>query len=322
MMVYLKYSIATRGRKFKRSRGYNQAMQPTSQQSSANRQIARAAGTIMATFIFVKLVGLLANMLMARAFGTSDEQAAYYAANRVADTLFNLVAGGALASAFIPSFTALLTQDKRDEAWRLASAICNLVMLVLTVLCTLSAIFAPWVVTHLLTRFDEPAQIDLTVNLLRIQVSSAVIFGLSGLIMGILNANQRFLAPALAPAMYPLGIIFGVVVLAQWLGMGIYGVAWGVVIGALVHLLIQAPQLAKLPRLHYTLSLGLRLPAVREVLVLMGPRLVGVAVVQLNFWINNLMASAQPADIPALNWAFALMMMPEAAIAQSIGRYR
>jgi putative peptidoglycan lipid II flippase len=297
---------------------YNQSMQSTSQQSTANRQIARAAGTVMATFVVVKLVGLLANMLLARAFGTSDQLAAYYAANRVSDTLFNLVAGGALASAFIPTFTTLLTHGERENAWRLASAICNLVMVVLISLSVLSAILARWVVTHLLAQFSDPSLVDLTVRLMRIQIASAVIFGISGIIMGILNAHQRFLSPALAPAMYPIGIIFGIEILAKQMGMGIYGVAWGVVIGALLHLLIQLPQLVRLPRLRYSLSMGLHLPAVREVLILMGPRLVGVAVVQLNFWINTRMASARPADVPALNWAFALMLMPEAAIAQSI----
>ncbi len=298
--------------------GYANTVSPANAVGGANRRIARAAGTIMVTFIFVKLVGLLANMLLARSFGTSDQKAAFDAANRVSDTLFNLVAGGALASAFIPTFTTLLTQEQRESAWRLASAICNLVLIVVTSLALLAAFFAPWVVTHLLARFEDPRLVDLTVALLRIQVASAVIFGLSGLVMGILNAHQHFLAPALAPAMYPLGIIFGVEVLAGELGMGIYGVAWGVVVGALLHLLIQVPQMLRLPRRRYTPSLGLRLPAVREVLLLMGPRLVGVAVVQLNFWINTRLASAFPPGYAAISYGFALMMMPEAAIAQSI----
>ena len=107
-------------------------------------------------------------------------------------------------------------------------------------------------------------------------------------------------------------------VLAKQMGMGIYGVAWGVVAGALLHLLIQIPQMARLPRLHYTPWLGMRAPAVREVLLLMGPRLVGVAVVQLNFWINTRLASAYPPGYAAIGYGFNLMMMPEAAIAQSI----
>jgi putative peptidoglycan lipid II flippase len=286
--------------------------------NSANRQIARAAATLMVTFVFAKLIGLLANLLLARSFGTSGEVDAYLAANRFSETLFNLVAGGALASAFIPTFTTLLTRDDRQTAWRLGSAIANLVLLVLTVLGVLGWVFAPWVVQNLLAPgFQDPAQQALTVELLRIQLPSAVIFGLSGLIMGILNAHQIFLYPALAPSLYPLGIILGITLLAPQ--MGIHGVAWGVILGAALHLVIQAPQLFRLPQRRYTPSLGLSLPAVRDVLRLMGPRLIGVAVVQLNFWINTLIASHQPVgSLAAIQWGFMLMIMPQAAIAQSI----
>jgi putative peptidoglycan lipid II flippase len=287
-------------------------------ENSANQQIARAALTVMITFVFAKLVGLLANLLLARSFGTSGEVDAYLAANRFSETLFNLVAGGALASAFIPTFTTLLTQDDRRTAWRLSSAVANLVLLVLTGLGILGWIFAPWVVENLLTPgFEDPAQLALTAELLRIQLPSAVIFGLSGLLMGILNAHQMFLFPALAPSLYPLGVIFGITLLAPRLG--IQGAAWGVVIGASLHLLVQAPQILRLPQRKYSPSLGLGLPAVREVLKLMGPRLIGVAVVQLNFWINTLIASHQPeGSLAFIQWGFMLMIMPQAAIAQSI----
>jgi putative peptidoglycan lipid II flippase len=284
---------------------------------SANRQIARAAGTVMVTFVFGKAIGLFAYLLLGRTFGTGADLDAYLAANRFSDTLFTLVAGGALASAFIPTFTTLLAKDDRESAWRLASAIANLVIIVLVLLGILGAVFAPWVVRNLLARgFEDPQQIALTVRLLRIQVPSAVIFGLSGLVMGILNGHQRFLYPALAPSMYQVGIIFGVLALAP--SMGIEGAAWGVVIGALLHLLVQIPQLAHLPQRRYTFSLGLRLPMVREVLILMGPRLIGVAVVNLNFWVNIQIASHYPGGISALTYGFVLMMMPQAAIAQSI----
>lgn len=292
-------------------------MHSTAQTTAANRQIARAAVTIMITFAFAKVVGLLANILLGRTFGAGSQLDAYYAANRVSETLFNLVAGGALSSAFIPTFTTLLVHDEQENAWKLASAVCNLVLIVLIVLSLLAAVFAPWVVTTLLANFKDPAQTALTITLLRIQIASAVIFGLSGLVMGILNTHQRFLTPALAPAMYPLGIIFGVIALEP--RMGILGVAWGVVIGSLLHLLVQLPQLLRLPDLHYIPTLGLHLPAVREVFLLMGPRLVGVAVVQLNFWVNTRIASSLPAGyLTALNIGFALMIMPQGAIAQSI----
>jgi putative peptidoglycan lipid II flippase len=283
-----------------------------------NRQIARAAATLMVSFVLAKLIGLLSNILLGRAFGATATVDAYFAANRFSETLFNLVAGGALASAFIPTFTTLLEQDDRNGAWRLASAIATMVLLVLTLGGVLGWIFAPWVARNLLVSgFDDPAQLQLTVDLLRIQLPSAVIFGLSGLVMGILNAHRSFFFPALAPALYPLGVIFGITALAPT--MGIYGVAWGVVIGAVLHLLIQVPGLLRLQGLHFTPGIRLVSPAVREVLLLMGPRLVGVGVVQLNFWINTVIASGLPeGSIAAIQWGFMLMMMPQAAIAQSI----
>lgn len=294
-------------------------MQPssTTTETSANRQIARAAGTVMITFVFGKLIGLATYLLLGHTFGAGDDLDAYFAANRFSDTLFTLVAGGALASAFIPTFTARLTRDDRQGAWHMASAIANLVVLVLCLLGLLGIIFAPWVVQNLLaTGFDDPQKISLTVNLLRIQTPSAVIFGLSGLVMGILNAHQRFLYPALAPSMYQIGIILGVLVLSP--RYGVYGAAWGVLIGALLHLLVQVPNLLRLPQRRYTPTLGLRLPAVREVLLLMGPRMLGVAVVNLNFWVNTLIASHYPGGISWLSYSFVLMMMPQGAIAQSI----
>jgi putative peptidoglycan lipid II flippase len=293
-------------------------MQSSQSTSKANRQIARAAGILMVTFVLAKLVGLAASMLLARRFGAGTDYDAYLAANRFSDTLFNLVAGGALASAFIPTFTTLLARSNPGGAWRLASAMANLVLLVLTGLGVLGAVFAPWVVRTLLAPgFTDPAQQALTVELLRIQVASSVIFGVSGLLMGILNAHQRFFLPALAPALYPLGVIFGTLALGPQ--MGIRGAAWGVVIGAALHLLVQVPHLVRLPERRYIPSLGLRLPEVREVLLLMAPRLIGVAVVQLNFLINTQIASGLPAgSLVAIQLGFMVMMMPQAAIAQSI----
>ena len=286
-------------------------------QNTATRQIARAAGTVMAAFIISNLIGLVRQILVAKTFGTSPAMDAFTAANRIPETLFNLVAGGALGSAFIPTFTGLLAQEKREKAWKLASAITNLVFLTVTVVAAIAAIFAPQVVRVLAPgAIADPAKMALTISLTRLMLPSAVIFGLSGLVMGILNSKQIFFIPALTPAMYQVGMIFGVLVLSPT--MGIHGLAWGVLIGAALHLALQIPALVR-QRGSYTLTLGLNLPSVREVARLMGPRLLGVAVVQLNFWINVRLASRQPTgSVAAITFAFALMLMPQAAIAQSI----
>lgn len=268
-------------------------------------------------FVISNIFGLLSKTLIARTFGTGMYSNAYFAANRFSEILFNLVAGGALGSAFIPVFTGMLAKEEREKAWKLASSITNLVTLILTIFSILSIIFARSIVRHILAPGFPPEESLLTEQLLKIQVLSSVIFGISGLIMGILNAHQHFLLPALAPAMYQIGIILGVMVLAP--KMGVYGLAWGVVIGAGLHLLIQLPKLLKLPHRKYRLMFGLKLPEVREVARLMGPRLLGVAIVQLNFLMNTYLASFQPrGSISAISLAFPLMLMPEAAIAQSI----
>lgn len=285
---------------------------------SANRQIARAAGTVMLAIVFGQLAGLARGIILANVFGASLELDSFYIANRVSETLFLLVAGGALGSAFIPTFTGLLTKGDRDSAWRLASALANAVTLTLSLLAALIAIFAPQVVRYALAPgfSANPEIFALTVSLLRVQLISAVLFGLGGLIVGVLNAHQVFLIPALTPAMYQLGIIFGAVFLTP--SMGVYGLAWGVVIGAIFYLLIQLPSLLK-QKGTYTPSLELHNPNTRQVIFLMGPRLLGVAVVQLNFWVNtNLASRMDEGSVASLTYGFSLMLMAQAAIAQSV----
>ena len=284
---------------------------------SANRQIARAAGTVMFAIVLGQITGLVRGILVAPAF-PANELDAFFAANRVSETLFMLLAAGALGSAFIPTFTGFLVKDDKESAWKLASSIANLLMLTLSTIAVLAAIFAPQIVRYALAPglANDPVLFLLTVNLLRIQLVSAVLFGLGGLIVGILNAHHVFFIPALTPSMYQLGMIFGVLVLAPTLG--IYGLAWGVVIGATLYLLLQIPSLLK-QRGTYSLTLGLDNSSVREVFRLMGPRVLGVGVVQLNFWVNTWLASQMaPGSVTGLAIGFSLMLMAQAAIAQSV----
>ncbi len=294
--------------------------------SRANRQIARAAGTVMAAIVLGQVLGLIRGILVARAFPAAELDA-FFAANRVSETLFVLIAAGALGSAFIPTFTGMLAQGDRRAAWRLASALANLILLILSGLAILAAIFAPSIVRYLLAPgfSADAAQFELTVQLLRVQLASVVLFGLGGLIVGMLNAHQVFFVPALTPSMYQLGLIFGVLVLGPRLG--IRGLAWGVVIGAALYLLLQLPALFRLGQAAtvengapaYTRTLGLKDAAVREVLRLMLPRIAGIGVVQLNFWVNTWMASLmQSGSVAGLQYGFSLMLMAQAAIAQSV----
>ena len=294
--------------------------QPTNQGPlTANQQIARAAGTVMFAFIISNLVGVARGIVITDAFGTTANLDSFNAANRIVEMLFNLVAGGALGSAFIPTFTGFLTREDRAGAWRLASGVVNLVLLALILISVLAWIFSPQIVReglYILVPDSDPVQVGLTVNLLRTMLPSVVIFGLSGLVMGILNAHQVFLVPAIAPAMYSIGMILGTVLLPkEW---GVQRLAIGVVGGALMHLLVQLPRLMRLRDRAYHFYLGLRDKAVLAVFRLMGPRLLGVAVVQINFIANTIIALGQPeGSVTAITLAFSLMLMPQMAVAQS-----
>ncbi len=263
------------------------------------------------------VIGLITTILITRTFGTQSDINAYFAANRLTEILFTLVSGGALASAYLPTFSGFLTRGDRRGAWKLASAVVNLVLLILILICGIAWIFSPWIVDHILAPgFSGTGQTDLTVSLLRIMLITPILFGMSGLLMATLQAHQHFILPALAPAAYRLGMILGIFILVpRW---GIYGLAWGVVLGTCLHLIIQIPGLRGKGG-TYSRTLGLDDPAVGEVGRLMLPRLLGVAVVQINFLVNtNLASRMAEGSVSALSYAFMLMIMPQAIIAQAI----
>jgi putative peptidoglycan lipid II flippase len=287
--------------------------------SSSDRSspLIGTASTVMAAFVLSRVLGLIRDSLLGSTFGAGADLDAFSAASRVTETLYVLIAGGALGSAFIPTFSAYLARGERHTGWQVASAIVNLVLLITLVASIVTALAASRLVaTVLAPGYDPPVQ-ALTVSLLRWMLASTVIFGVSGLLMGILNANDHFLLPALAPSLYNLGIIGGIAFLSK--PLGIYGAAIGTVVGALLHLLIQLPALRRLDW-TYTPILGLRLEGVRHVGRLMGPRILGLAITQLNFWVNINLGSRLGVQgiVSALKLGFSLMLLPQGVFAQAI----
>ncbi|MBI4675885.1 MAG: murein biosynthesis integral membrane protein MurJ [Chloroflexi bacterium] len=288
--------------------------------ATTTRHLVTSTSIVMFFFVISKAMGLVREIVIAAQFGTSAQLDAYIAAFRVPDLLFNLVAGGALASALIPPFTKLLTQGDLRGGWRLAAQVINLVFVIVAALCIVAALFAePIVRLTVGVGFTLDQQI-LTASLMRLMLVTPAVFAVSGIVMGILNAQHEFLLPAAAPAMYNLAIIGGALLLAPTLG--VYGLAVGVVVGAFLHLLIQAPWLiryGKRARIEYTASLGIYDAGVREVVRLVLPRTVGIAAVQLNFLVNTILASTlATGSLAALNYAFLLVLLPIGVIAQSI----
>lgn len=293
-------------------------MSPVSRENISGQlqagRLMRAAGTVMLAFLLSRALGLGREMIIGLQFGTSRELDAYLAAFRIPDLIFQLIAGGALGSAFIPTFTFYLARGQEREAWRMASAVLNLLILSLTLVAAVAAILAEPLVRFVVAPGFEPAAQALTANLMRPMLLASVIFGVSGLAMGVLNSYQHFLLPALAPAFYNLAIIGGALFLAP--RFGIYGLVVGVVLGSLIHLLVQLPVLF---RKGLTYSLVVRHPGVGEVLRLMLPRIGGLAAVQVNFLVSTILASGLVAgSVSALNYAWLLMLLPQGLIAQAV----
>ena len=285
--------------------------------STDQRQIARAAMIVMGAFVLSRVLGLAREIIISNYFGTSADLGAYLAAFRIPDIIFQVVAGGALASAFIPTFSTLLAHDDEVGGWKLVSAIVNWLLIVLTSLALLGILFAPQLVKYVVAPGFDAGQQRLTAELMRYMLVSTVIFGLSGVVMGILNSYQHFLLPALAPAIYNLAIIASALLFAQ--RFGVRSLAIGVIAGAILHLIIQMPKLLGVGLKYTPLYLGPHNSSVREVGWLMLPRALGLGVVQINFLVNTILASHLGANtLTALNYAWLLMLLPQGIFAQGI----
>lgn len=272
-----------------------------------SRGIAAAAAIVMLGFAGSRLLGLVRNIVIGHVFGTSPELDAYFAAFRLPDIIFQLVAGAALASVFIPTFALYATKNDLGQAWRLASSVLNLVALVTALGSLLAIMAAPWIVPLIVPGFTPELQ-QLTVYLTQVMLVSPIFFGVSGIIMGILNARYHFVLPSVAPLLYNLSIIGGALFLSK--PFGVFGLALGVVVGAALHLAVQVPGLLRVG-MAYRAEIMLNEPGVREVGRLMLPRMVGLAAVQVNFLVITTLASTLAAgSLAALSYAWALMMMP------------
>jgi putative peptidoglycan lipid II flippase len=293
-----------------------------------NTQIIRAALIVLLGFLTSGLLGLVRLAIVSSAFGTTEAADAFLSAQRLPETIFTLVAGGALGSSFIPVF-ARLREKSAADAWRLASAAVTLSTTAAGVLGLLLMIFAEPITQHLIMPGRGVETQALTVDLMRLMLVTPMIFSVSGLVMGILQSHGMFLLPSLAISMNNLGIIFGALVLAPLINStgsiaqvgdrSVYGLAYGAILSALLHLGVQLPGLWRL-RAPLRPLLSLRVTGVRDVLWLMLPRTLGLGVVQVNFIVNLLLASSMASGaVAALNTAFMLMFFALGIIGQSVG---
>lgn len=280
--------------------------------------ITIAALLVALSSLISRLLGIFRDRILAGEFGAGDTLDIYYAAFRIPDLVFNLLVLGALSAGFIPIFTNLLKNPlkkikdvflevKNKEAWELTNNILNILGLSLLVLAGIGIIFAP-ILTKLITPgFTDDKQI-LTVVLTRIMFLSPIFLGISSVLGGVLQSFKRFFVYSLAPIVYNIGIIIGALYLVPvW---GIYGLAWGVVLGSFLHMLVQLPLVFKLG-FKYKALFSYKNKNVRKIFRMMIPRTMSLAIVQINLLVITVIASTlKSGSLTVFNLANNLQYFP------------
>jgi len=251
------------------------------------------AAVIVGFFSFIsRFLGVFRDHILAGQFGAGDELDIYYAAFRVPDLIFNLLVLGALSAGFIPIFVNLLDKPEgkigdNQAAWRFTNIIINSLLIILILLSIVGIVLAPQIMKAITPGFSAE-KLSKTVELSRLMFLSPLLLGLSGVVGGVLQSFKRFFVYSLSPIFYNLGIIVGALFLVPHVGL--IGLAWGVVIGALLHLLVQVPTLRHLG-FRYRFILDWRDKYLRQIGRIMVPRTLGLAVSQLNLLAMAVLAS-------------------------------
>jgi len=250
------------------------------------KTILSAAFVISTMYGLSAILSLFRSRLLASFFGASEQLAVFYTADKVPSFVFSLIVVGTISTVFIPVFTNLRKHNK-EQAWKTASAMINLSMVTFGLLGVLAYIFAPQIISALSVWKFSPEQVTLGTNLMRVMIAAQLILIFSSFVTSLLQSFRYFVLPALAPVLYNLGMICGILFLVP--KYGIYAPAYGVVLGAILHLLIQLPLIGKLG-FRYQFRFSLRDKGIRQILLLVPPRIFGSALVQISSIVNNSLA--------------------------------
>ena len=282
--------------------------------------ITEAALLLMLAFIASRGLGVARQTLFNLLFGTGSAANAYYAAARLPETLFDLIAGGALTHAFIPVFLSYEKDHGQREAWRLTSLIFNLMLVALTLLMLLGEFLAPAFVNAWLVPGYAPAEQTFTTNLTRIMLIQPLLLGLGTVITAALNSKRQFLLPAVSVAIYNVGLIAGLGVAYFWRDVGIYGPTYGILAASALQGLVMVPALFK-QGARYSFTWQLRHPGLHEVLRLLIPNMLATSLASIAPILDTAFVSFMPdsVSLAALRNAYMLFALPLALVAQAVG---
>jgi putative peptidoglycan lipid II flippase len=276
--------------------------------------LAKSAGVIGAATLTSRILGLVRDQAQAYFFGTDWRADAFVVATRVPTLLRELFAEGAMSAAFVPTFTRTLTREGKEAAFRLGSQVVNGLLLVTGVLVVLGIVFAgPLTASYAKDFANFEGKLELTIELTRINMPFLIMIAVAAAFMGMLNALHKFFIPATSPAMFNVVFVAATVVLVPvFRRVGIEPVmalSVGMLGGGLAQMLAQWPALRREGYRHQ-LIFDHRDPALREVLLLMGPGTIGAAAAQINLFVNTSLATEIEGVPAALRYAFLLMYLP------------
>lgn len=254
--------------------------------NSKAQTIAGAAVIIGITSLASRILGVVRDRVLAGEFGAGAILDSYYAAFRIPDTIFNLLILGALSAGFIPIFSELMDTNK-ERAWKLANNVLNAVIILMIGLGVVLYFFTPQLMRFIAPGFNNES-LQLSIQLTRIMFLSPLLLGISSLFGGILQSLKRFLMFSLAPIFYNIGIILGALIFTPHYGP--IGLAYGVILGAALHLLVQLPT-AVINGFRYHFTINIFNPDFKQAVKLMVPRMLSLSVSQVNLTIITILAS-------------------------------
>ncbi len=275
----------------------------------------------MTADIASRALGVIRQTIFNAIFGTGPAANAYYASFRLPDTLFNLIAGGALIQAFVPVFVSYEKEHGQTETWRLTSLVFNVMLVALTAVLLVAEFITPTFVTRLLVPGYTPSEQALTTSLTRIMLLQPLILGIGTIVTAILSSKRQFLLPALSIAIYDVGLIGGLLVTLAIPKVGIYGPTYGVVVSAVLQVLVQIPGLLK-QKVRYMFVWDLTNPGLHQVLRLLGPSAISVVILSVGFTIDTAFTSylADKASLAALHNAQLFFNLPVALLSQAVAQ--
>ena len=286
---------------------------------SRQQTILSAAFIIMLSTAGSLILGLVRQRLLAAYFGqTVDLLEAYIAASRIPEIVFEVIVFSAVSVAFIPVFSKLIANERNQEAWQLASSVVNLAVIFFMAIGVIIFFAAGNLASWVAPGKTSPQIQETITNLIRLMILPQFFFTISVFLTGILQSFHRFLFPALAAIFYNLGVIVGIVYLSP--SLGIFGPAWGMLIGAIFHFAIQLPLAT---RLGWRLKVRVNFQnhSLATVARLMTPRAIGLAAGRIGDLVNISLASLiSTGSVVAFNFAQILYFFPITLFGSSIAQ--